>query len=78
MHAAGPLAVFVDRVLVFDARAGLVWARLMAEGSSNGRPRSPLDLIVAAIAEATGCIVVTDNVRDFDGVPTINPLRAGA
>ena len=76
--ASGPLALFVGRILAFDVRAGLVWARLMAERSRSGRPRSPLDMIVASIAEANDCIVVTDKVRDFDGIPIINPLRAGA
>jgi predicted nucleic acid-binding protein len=28
------------------------------------------------MAEANGCIVVTDNERDFAGIETINPLRA--
>jgi len=39
-------------VLSFDEKAGLVWARLMADGTAKGRPRSPLDMIIAAIAEA--------------------------
>ena len=29
----------------------------------------------AATAESNGCIVVTDNERDFAGVECINPLR---
>jgi predicted nucleic acid-binding protein len=48
----------------------------MAEGSSIGRPRSVLDMIIAAIAEASGCIIVTDNECDFAGLETINPMRA--
>ncbi len=67
----GPSALFAGRVLPFDETAGLVWARLMAEG----RPRSALDTIIAATAEANGCIVVTDNERDFPGVETFNPIR---
>ena len=38
---------------------------LMAEGTAQGRPRSALDTIIAAIAEANDCIVVTDNEKDF-------------
>lgn len=75
--AEGPQNLFTGRVLAFDASAGLIWAGLMADGSAKGRPRSALDMIVAAIAEANGCIVVTDNVRDFDGIAIINPLRVG-
>jgi len=47
----------------------------MAEGSSVGRPRSGLDMILAAIAEANNCILVTDNEKHFAGVKFINPIR---
>jgi hypothetical protein len=47
----------------------------MAEGAKAGRPRSALDMILAAVAEANGCIVVTDNEKDFAGLVFINPLR---
>jgi predicted nucleic acid-binding protein len=72
----GPQALFTDRILAFDEKAGLIWARLMADGKAKGRPRSGLDMIIAAVAEANGCIVVTDNEKDFDGIDIVNPLRA--
>ena len=71
----GPQALFAGRVLAFDEKAGLVWARLMAEGTATGRPRSGLDMIIAAVAEAHDCVVVTDNEKDFAGITTFNPLR---
>jgi len=71
----GPLALFAGRVLTFDEKAGLIWARLMAEGTAKGRPRSALDMIIAAIAEANECVVVTDNEKDFAGLKIVNPLR---
>jgi predicted nucleic acid-binding protein len=71
----GPQALFAGRILPFDEKAGLVWARLMAEGKAKGRPRSGLDTIIAAIAEANDCIVVTDNGRDFEDIQVINPIR---
>jgi predicted nucleic acid-binding protein len=71
----GPQALFARRVLAFDEAAALIWGRLMAEGKVKGRPRSALDTIIAAVAEANGCIVVTDNEKDFAGIETINPLR---
>lgn len=71
----GPQALFAGRVLPFDENAALAWARLMAEGASKGRPRSPLDMIIAAVAEANECVVVTGNERDFAGLKPINPLR---
>ena len=72
----GPQALFAGRVLPFDEKAGLVWARLMADGTAKGRPRSALDMIIAAIAEANDCVVVTDNEKDFTGLKFVNPLRA--
>jgi toxin FitB len=71
----GPLALFAGRILPFDEKAGLIWARLMADGKAKGRPRSALDTIIAAVAEANECVIATDNERDFDGVTTINPIR---
>lgn len=71
----GPRALFADRILPFDDNAALVWARLMAEGTAKGRPRSALDMIIASVAEANECIVVTDNEQHFEGLRYINPLR---
>lgn len=71
----GPSALFAGRVLPFDERAGLIWARLMAEGTAKGKPRSALDAIIAAVAETNDCIVVTDNEKDFAGIKVVNPLR---
>lgn len=71
----GPSVLFAGRILPFDEKAGLVWARLMAEGTATGRPRSALDTIIAAVAEANDCVVVTNNEKDFAGIEVINPLR---
>lgn len=72
----GPLSLFDGRVLSFDGQASLRWAELMADGAARGQPRSALDMIVAAIALANDCIVVTDNEKDFTGLDFINPLRS--
>ncbi|MGL3111784.1 PIN domain-containing protein [Bradyrhizobium sp. BR 1432] len=71
----GPQALFAGRILPFDEKAGLIWARLMAEGKVAGRPRSGLDMIIAAVATANECTVVTDNEGDFAGAQIINPMR---
>ena len=73
----GPQAMFAGRVLPFDEKASLIWARLMADGTAKGRPRSPLDMIVAAVADANDCVVVTENERHFVGLKIVNPMRAG-
>ena len=73
----GPQTLFAGRVLPFDEPAALVWARLMADGKAKGRSRSALDTIIAAVAEANGCVIVTANERDFVGMEVLNPLREG-
>jgi toxin FitB len=71
----GPQKLFAGRILPFDEKAALIWGRLMADGKAKGRPRSALDTIIAAVAEANDCIVVTDNEKDFAEIEVLNPLR---
>lgn len=73
----GPQMLFAGRVLSFDEKAGLIWARLMADGKAKGRPRSALDTIIAAVAEANDCLIVTDNEKDFFDIAIVNPVRDG-
>jgi predicted nucleic acid-binding protein len=68
--------LFAGRVLPFDENAGLVWGRLMVDGTTAGKPCSPLGMIVATIAEANHCRIVTGNEKDFAGLKIVNPLRA--
>lgn len=74
----GPQTLFAGRVLPFEERAALEWARLMAEGTAAGRPRSGMDMVVAATAASTGLTVATANERHFanTGVAWLNPLAA--
>lgn len=74
----GPQALFAGRVLPFDEEAGLAWARLMADAKVKGQPRSALDAIIAAVAEANGCVFVTGNEKDFAGAALVNPFRGEA
>jgi toxin FitB len=71
----GPQALFAGRILALDDKAGLIWARLLAEGKTAGKPRSALDMIIAAVASANECVVVTDNEKDFAGLQVVNPIR---
>jgi predicted nucleic acid-binding protein len=71
----GPQSLFKGRILPFDERAALIWARLMSEGKTAGKSRSDLDMIIAAVAEANECIIVSDNERHFAGLEVLNPLR---
>jgi hypothetical protein len=73
----GPQRLFEGRILPFDLRPAIEWAQIMAEGTAAGRPRSAVDMIIAAVAAANDCVVVTANERHFQGaVDFINPLRA--
>ena len=74
----GPQALFAGRILPFDDKAGLIWARLMAEGKAAGRPRNGLDMIIASVAVANECSIVTDNEKDFAGLQIVNPMREHA
>ena len=71
----GPQSLFKGRILSFDEKAALLWAGLMSEGRAAGKPRSDLDMIVAAVAEANECVIVTDNEKHFSGLEVLNPLR---
>jgi predicted nucleic acid-binding protein len=57
----GPQVLFAGRMLPFDDSAALIWARLMADGTAKARQRSALDAIIADVADANDCIVVTGN-----------------
>ncbi len=72
----GPQSLFAGRILPLDDKAALIWGRLMAEGTRQGKPRSAFDMVIAAIAEANACIVVTDNEKHFHGIEFVNPMRS--
>ncbi|EPX78094.1 PIN domain-containing protein [Salipiger mucosus] len=71
----GPQELFASRILPFDDKAAVIWAQLMATGKSAGHPRSALDMIIASVAGANNCVVVTDNAKDFADIQFVNPLR---
>lgn len=73
--ADGPQVLFAGRILPFDEKAALPWAQLIADGKADGRPRNALDMIIAAVADANDCVLVTDNERDFAGLKILNPVR---
>ncbi|WP_267552365.1 PIN domain-containing protein [Rhizobium rhizogenes] len=76
LGAQGPLAYFAGRILPFEENAALIWAKLMADGRAAGRQRDPMDMLIASVAIANECIIVTHNEVDFWGLDLINPLRA--
>lgn len=68
---------FPDRILSFDLPAAERYGRLMARRRALGRPMSPLDGQIAAIASVHDAIVATRNVQDFEacGLSLINPWK---
>ena len=75
VRPGGPQALFAGRVLPFDTKRRPHLGATDGRRNRDGRPRSALDMIIAAIAEANDCVVVTDNERDFAGIEIVNPLR---
>lgn len=72
----GPSRLFAGRILAFETKAAIIWAELMAAGDRKGRPRSAIDMMIAAVAQANNCIIVTGNAKDFGGIEVFNPLQA--
>ncbi|WP_275112990.1 PIN domain-containing protein [Rhodopila globiformis] len=66
---------FEERLLPFDQGAAMAYAALFAFRRQAGRPAAPHDLMIAAIARATGAYMVTRDVEGFAGcgVTVINP-----
>ena len=66
------LALYGERILVFDLQAARRWGVLSALiGNKNA------DLVIAATALEHGLTVVTRNVSDFEptGVPVLDPFK---
>lgn len=57
------------RVLSFDETAARIGGKIRAEREKKGKPISPLDLQIAAIAGANGCTLITGNTKHFDDIP---------
>jgi predicted nucleic acid-binding protein len=66
---------FPDRILSFDLPAAERYGRLMAQRRALGRPMSPLDGQIAAIASIHHAALATRNTDDFEacGLSLINP-----
>jgi predicted nucleic acid-binding protein len=57
------------RVLSFDETAARIGGKIRAGREKNGRPISPFDLQIAAVALSNGCILITGNTRHFEDIP---------
>jgi predicted nucleic acid-binding protein len=77
MAAAGAMFSedFARRVLVFDSDAARVFAKIGDARHGLGRPISPADARIAALAQARGAKLATRNVDDFEdcGIAVVDP-----
>lgn len=66
---------FAGRILPFDAAAAEAYATIAAARRATGRPVSPFDCQIAAIARLRGATVATRSTADFEGcgVALIDP-----
>lgn len=58
-------------VLSFDSDAAEVYGKIRAALEKRGTPIGPLDTLIAAHALSLDTILVTNNTREFERVPTL-------
>jgi hypothetical protein len=70
---------FRERILPFDSAAARAYAEIAAGRRHAGRPIGEADCQIAAISRSRGAVLVTRNVRDFEGtgLDVIDPWSAG-
>ena len=70
-------AQFSGRILPLDEAAARRWGHMLATGEKSGRPRSPIDLQIAAIALDRELALVTRDVAGFVdlGLSLIDPWQ---
>ena len=59
---------FSDRILPFDSASARHYAEIAFRRRRAGRPIQEADCRIAAISRSRGSVLVTHNVRDFEGI----------
>ncbi len=69
---------FHGRILAFDSAAANFYAVIAADRRTSGRPITPFDAQIAAVARSRGAKLATRNVADFEGcgIEIVNPWSA--
>lgn len=58
-------------IIPFDAATMRHYGLLRTRLEQQGTPIGPLDMLIAAHALALGCTLVTNNLREFERVPSL-------
>jgi tRNA(fMet)-specific endonuclease VapC len=58
-------------VLSFDAKTAEFYGRIRASMEKTGNIIGPIDLLIASIAVANNCCIVTHNTKEFLRVPDL-------
>jgi tRNA(fMet)-specific endonuclease VapC len=71
------LVRFRERILVVDIDVMLAWGELVGQLERRGRVLGAMDSLVAALALAHTCVLVTRNEADFQdtGLNVLNPWK---
>ena len=56
-------------VLSFDNKAAYHFGQVRAHLYNHGQPIGPYDMMIAGHARSSGLILVTNNVKEFAGIP---------
>lgn len=66
---------FKGRILSFDHKSAVEWAKLSTTAEQKGKKLSAFDSIIAAIASSNHFALVTRNIKDFEytDLELINP-----
>jgi tRNA(fMet)-specific endonuclease VapC len=58
-------------ILPYDDAAALHYGKLRVHLEKHGTPIGSLDMLIAAHALSTGCVLITNNEKEFERVPSL-------